>query len=426
MPGIDAFSWEDWTGLGVALAVGLLLGLQRERTWAREKKTGPAGARTFPLVALSGAVAALASRAAPEGVPAAWLPAAGLLALGALVALAYFRSSAPERSIGITTEVLLLLTYLLGCTAVAGHAVAAGVVGIAALVLLGLKESLHGFAGRLTDADEAATLKFLAVALLIVPFLPDRAMGPYDAFNPHDVGLMVVLVAGVSFLGYVAVKVVGPDRGLLITGLLGGLASTTATTVAFARRSRETPALSVALASATMAACTVLFPRVLVLAAVANPRFVPALLPILAAMALVGATAAALGLLARRKSDGVDVPLKNPFQLAPAFWFALVYAGIVLVVKAAQAHFGESGLYAAGAISGATDVDAMTLSAARLERDGGSASTLARVVGVAVLSNTLVKAGIAFALGSRAYAWRVAAALLATAAAGGATLLLVR
>jgi uncharacterized membrane protein (DUF4010 family) len=221
------------------------------------------------------------------------------------------------------------------------------------------------------------------------------------------------------------VKVVGPDRGLLLTGLLGGLASTTATTVAFARRSRETPALSGALASATLAGCSVLFPRVLVLAAVANPSFAPSLLPILGAMALVGAAAAALGLLSQRRRETVDVPLRNPFRLAPAVWFALVYAVVVLAVKAAQAHFGDSGLYVAGAISGATDVDAMTLSAARLAHDGGDPSTLARVVGIAILSNTLVKAGIAFSLGTRAYAWRVAVSLLATAAAGGVTLLFV-
>jgi uncharacterized membrane protein (DUF4010 family) len=421
---MDDLAVEDWTGLGVALGVGLLLGLQRERTWAREKRRGPAGARTFPLVALCGAVATLASRAGAGAFPAPWLPAAGLLAVGALVAIGYQRTSRDGDSVGMTTEVLVLFAYVLGCAATSGHAVAAGIVGIAALVLLGLKESLHGFAGRLSDADEAATLKFLAVALLVVPFLPDRDLGPYGAFNPHEVGLMVVLVAGVSFLGYVAVKVVGPHRGLLLTGLLGGLASTTATTVAFARRSKETPALSGTLAAATIAACCVLFPRVLALAAVASPAFAPALVPVLGAMAAVGAAVAALGLLQGRRADGVDLPVKNPFHLAPAVWFALAYAVVVLLARAAQAHFGERGLYAAGALSGATDVDAMTLTAAGLARDGGDARTLAKVVGVAVLSNTVVKAGIAVVLGSRAFAWRVAAALGATALAGGATLLL--
>src|SRR5262245_2370856 len=319
---------EAWTGLGVALAVGLLLGLQRERTHAREKREGAAGARTYPLVALSGAVATLASKSASDAFPALWLPAAGLLAVGALIVLSYLRSSEQGEHLGITSEVGLLLTYLLGCAAVAGHAAAAGIVGVAAVILLGLKGILHGFAGKLTDEDEAATLKFLAVALLIVPFLPDKALGPYEAFNPREIGLMAVLVAGVSFLGYVAVKVIGSGRGLLLTGLLGGLASTTATTAAFSRRSRETPALSPALASATIASCSVLFVRVYVLAQVASPAFAPRLIPVLVPMAVVGVVAAALGLVALRRGGNMDVPLKNPFELGPALWFAGMYAVI--------------------------------------------------------------------------------------------------
>src|SRR5437762_5719782 len=253
---------------GVALAVGLLIGLQRERTFAQRGIEGAAGARTFPLVALLGATSWLL--AGPAATP--WVPAAGLLAVGMLAVAAYRRGS-KTAGVGLTTEVLLLLTFSLGAASLAGHRETVAIVGAAALVLTALKRRLHGFAGRLSDEDETAALKFVGVALLVVPFLPDEDMGPYGAINPHNIGLMVLLVAGISFIGYVAVKTAGAGKGLLLTGILGGLVSTTATTAAFARRSRETPELSKALAAGTLAACAVMFPRVLVLAAVGSPVF---------------------------------------------------------------------------------------------------------------------------------------------------------
>ena len=406
---------------GVALAVGLLLGLQRERNYAQRGIAGPAGARTFPLVALLGGASWLL--ASPAGTP--WVTAAGFLALGLLVVQAYRRAATGPAGMGMTTEVLLLLTYALGAASLAGHRETVAIVGAAALVLTAMKQRLHGFAGRLSDEDENAALKFLAVAVLVVPFLPDQDLGPYGAINPHNIGLMVILVAGVSFLGYVAVKVAGPGRGLLWTGMLGGLVSTTATTAAFARRSRETPALSKALAAGTLASCTVMFPRVLVLAAIGDASFAGHLWPHLAAMAVTTALFATLGLVALRRAGPVEVPLKNPFELAPAVWFALLFGLVILVSKAAQARFGDAGLLAAGALAGTTDVDAITLTATRLASTGSEAHALVQTVTLAVVSNSLVKSGIAFALGSRAYAVRVAAALLATAAVGGATILLL-
>jgi uncharacterized membrane protein (DUF4010 family) len=412
----------DLVNLGVALAVGLLIGLQRERQFARDKEKGPAGARTFPLVALFGGLSVVGA-GGPDGPGFPWMPAAGLVGVGVLAAIAYRRVSDDKDSIGLTTEVLLLLTYVLGVAAAAGRPETAAIVGAAALVLAGLKDRLHGFAGRLTDEDETAAIKFVAIALLVLPFLPDADVGPHGGLNPYDIGLMAVLVAGVSFLGYVAVQALGPGRGLLVTGLLGGLASTTATTAAFARRSREDPRLSVALAAGTVAACVVLFPRVLVLVAVTNPSFLPALWPSVAATAAVTVLAAALGLLVLEKAPRVDVDLKNPFRLAPALWFALLYAGVVLATRTAEAWWGSEGLLATAAISGATDVDALTLTASRLERGGLAQGVLADAVVVGIVSNSLVKTGIAFALGSRAYAVRVGIALLATAAAGGVVVL---
>ena len=265
---ILAFSTDDAAGLGVALAIGLLFGLQRERAQRTTRRPALAGARTFPIVSLLGAVAVALADGQVGG-----LAVAGFCAVAALTAVGYWRTSSDEHGVGLTTETLLLLAYVLGAGAAAGHRQLVTVVGAAAFVLVGLKERLHGFAGRLTDEDEGAFLKFVAVALLVLPLLPDRDVGPFGALNAYDVGRMAVLVAGVSFVGYVAVKVVGPGHGLLVTGLLGGLASSTATTAAFARRSRETPELSTALAAAAVAACGVSLPRIMALAAVVSPAF---------------------------------------------------------------------------------------------------------------------------------------------------------
>ncbi len=408
--------------LGVAFAVGLVIGLQRERVYAVQGKPGPAGARTFPIVALFGGITMLAGGTSGAGPV---LAAAALLCVGWLAALAYRRTS--HEGIGITTEVLLLLTFALGAVSVAGHREVAAVVGAASVILVALKQRLHGFAGRLTDEDETATLKFIAVALLVLPFLPDRELGPYGAVNPHDVGFMVVLVAGVSFVGYVAVKSVGPDRGLLLTGLLGGLVSTTATTASFARRSRETPELSAPLALGTVAALAMLYPRVLVLVIAVDPTFGPTLWPHLAAMAAVSVAVAGAGLLVekrrRQQRARAVVPLKNPFELAPALWFAAIYAVVVIVVKVAIARFGSAGLYVAGAVSGTTDLDAITLTASRLHSTGTNAVVLARTVTIAVISNTLVKTGIALFLGTAAFSRRVVTALLLTAVAGVVSIL---
>jgi len=411
---------DEAASLGVALAVGLLLGLQRERSQRASGKRGPAGARTFPIVALLGALSVLATGGEPG-----WLSAAGLLGVAALATVAYVRTSRDEGEIGLTTEVLLLLAYVLGAAAATGLRVPVTAVGAAALVLVGLKERLHAFAGRLTNEDEAAVLKFVAVALLVVPLLPDRAMGPFDALNLSEVGQMVVLVAGISFLGYVAVKTVGVGRGFLVTGLFGGLASTTATTAAFARRSREADALAVPLSAGTLLGCTVLYPRIVVLVALVSPAFALRLVPWFLPMAGVTLAAAVPGLLAARRGGTADVALENPFELKPALWFAGIYALIVVVAKAAFVWFGSAGLYAAGAIAGATDMDAISITAARLFGGADDGAALLRVVVLAAVSNALVKTGIAWTTGSRAFARRVAVGLLGSAVAGVVTLVVL-
>jgi uncharacterized membrane protein (DUF4010 family) len=414
---------SDAAGLGVALAIGLLFGVQRERTQAASGHRGLAGARTFPLVSLLGAMSVLATGGTPS-----WLTAVAFVGVAALSTAGYVRQSRDSDAVGLTTEVLLLLAFVLGAAAAAGLREAATIVGAASLVLVAMKERLHGFAGRLTQEDESAFLKFVAVALLVVPLLPDRDLGPFDAINPHDIGRMAVLVAGISFLGFVAVKTVGVGRGLLVTGLLGGLVSTTATTAAFARRSRESPELSARLVSATLAACAVLYPRVVVITAIVSPGFALRLAPLLAPMAMMTVVAALPGFLSARRHAQAEVPLKNPFELAPAIWFALLYGGVVLVSRAARAWFGSAGLYVAGGLAGLTDMDAISLSMARIFGTAGAtdvSAPLVRTVIIAAVANAIVKSGIAWTVGSRDYGRRVAIGLLASAVAGVVTVVWV-
>lgn len=408
----------DAASLGIALAIGLLLGLQRERTQALHGEPSIAGARTFPLVALLGAVSVLVTGGQPS-----WLTAVAFAAVGALTTAGYVRTSKDDANVGLTSETTLLLVFVLGAAAAAGHREAAAIVGTAALVLVGLKERLHGLAGKLSDQDEIAFLKFVAVALLVVPFLPDYAVGPYGAVNPRDIGNMAVLVAGVSFIAYVAVKTVGVGRGILVTGLLGGLVSSTATTAALARRSRESPELSARLAAGATAASAVLYPRIVALVAVVSPAFALRVALVLAPMALVTAVASFGGFFSQRNTT-TNVPLKNPFELTPAIWFALVYGLVVLVVRVAREWFGTAGLYVAGAIAGTTDMDAISLTTARLHgvSDDGA---LERTIVIAAAANTLVKTAIARLGGAPEYGRRVTLALIGSVVAGVATVFLV-
>ena len=420
MAPLAAFIEPVYTNLGVALALGLLLGMQRERSYAAGGARGPAGARTFPIVALLGGLSVLV-----PGPVGAWLPVAGLLAVAALNVAAYVRSSRDGTAVGLTTEVLLLLAYVLGAVAASGQSELASVAGAVALVLTGLKPALHRLAGKLTDEDERATLKLVAVALLVVPLLPDRHLGPFDAINPRDIGVMALLVAAISFVGYVAVKTAGAGRGIFITGVLGGLASSTATTAALARRSRETPDLSRALAAGATAASTVLYPRLLTVVAVTSPGFAVVLWPYLAAMAGATALAAVLGILASRHGTHAEVPLKNPFELAPAIWFAVIFAIVGVVAAAARAWFGDKGLYATAALAGTTDMDAITLTAARLFGGETEASVLARTVTIAAMVNAAAKTAIGIGAGSREFGRRLAGGLLLSVVVGAAALFLL-
>jgi uncharacterized membrane protein (DUF4010 family) len=270
---------------------------------------------------------------------------------------------------------------------------------------LTLKPQLHGLAARISSEDLYATLKFAIISLIVLPVLPNQTYGPepFDAFNPYRTWLMVVFISGISFLGYVMIKVVGSRRGIGLTGLLGGLVSSTAVTLSFSERSQDHPDLARPLALAITLAWTMMFGRVLVEVAVLNQALLQALwLPMGAGM-LAGVAFCVIYYFGQRTGQGSEVKLANPFELGPAIKFGILYAVILLAAKAAQFYFQDAGLYAASALAGLADVDAISLSMAELAGAAGGVvtSTAARAVVLAAISNTIVKGGIAISLGSK-------------------------
>ncbi len=387
-----------FASLGIALGLGLLVGLQRQRVGSNI-----AGLRTFALVTLLGAVSALLGQT--YGV---WPFASGLLAVGVLVVARSVRApQTPDESTGLATEVATLLMFCVGALTVHGPRELAVALGGCVMVLLHARLRLHDLARKISDRDFAAIVQFALITLVILPVLPDRAFGPYDVLNPHAVWLMVVLVVGVDLGAYVLRKLFGGGAGLLLNGVLGGLVSSTATTASAARQARalahpSAPAFVVAVASA------VVLPRVASVLAVVAPRALEQVAwplgLLLAALALPAAVA-----WWRLRRDGVELPeATNPAELRAALVFGLLFAVVLLAVAWAQHHFGQSGLLAVAALSGTTDVDAITLSTARLVQDGRVAAAVgARAMVLAIVANLAFKLGIAASVGGRRFALRV-------------------
>lgn len=399
--------------LGIALGLGLLVGLQRERS-----DSGLAGIRTFPLVAVSGFLATLLTPLVP------WLAAAGLLALAALLVVGHLtRMQAGEDTPGLTTEAAAVTMYLAGaCLALQQTWVAVSVGGGVA-VLLHLKPEMRRLVARIGDDDFRAIMQFVLITLVILPVLPNQTYGPYDVLNPFKIWLLVVLIVGLSLAGYVAYKVLGQTAGVWLGGILGGLVSSTATTVGFARRARAESAQTAPAALVIAIASTVVFARVLVVLAVIAPAiFAAGWAPLSFLAAVLMVVCLLLSILNRREPANLP-PQGNPSELKSALVFAALFALVLLAVAAARAHLGSQGLYAVAALSGLTDMDAITLSTAEMTRSSGlAAATAWRLILVAALANLVFKAGAVWVMGG-AGLFRKTLPYWLTALAGGAVLL---
>ncbi len=368
--------------------------------------------RTFPVIALAGAIPMLLEdRVGPA------LLVATFLAIAAVAVVSYVRTSAHGR-IGATTEMAALATFLLGALAGAGQLVVAGAAGVALAVLLVGKPRLEAFSNALTTEEIRAALELAVITVIVLPLLPDRGYGPWQALNPREIWIVVVLVSALSFVGFVAVRVLGAGRGMAITGAVGGLVSSTAITISMAERSHAGAARPAA--SAAVLASTIMCVRMAVLAGAVDAGILPRLLPILAVMAAAGGAAAWLmGRGTAERTAAADGSLTNPFSLKAALTFAAVYTLVLLVVRAAQEHLGASGLYLASALSAIVSVDAPTVALAHLGGGTTGWSAPAAAIGVVAITNTLVKFGIAIAYGAGSFRNRVATALGVMSVLGG-------
>ncbi|HVR17994.1 MAG TPA: MgtC/SapB family protein [Candidatus Limnocylindrales bacterium] len=381
-----------------ALGLGLLLGIERERKRDAELFFG--GVRTFALIALLGAVGAFMERELNQG----WLIIAAFVALSALVIVSY-ATTAARGELGITTEISAMLAFIVGALCGWQHVGVASVATVVCLLLLTFKDFLHRLARRVELADIEATLTFAVISVIILPLLPNQNFGPppLDVINPYKIWLMVVLIAGLNFLGYVLVKVLGNEHGLALTGILGGLVSSTAVTLSFSQRSRREPEMSSAFVLAIVIAWTIMFLRVVIMVGIINRALAASLAVALGCMALAGLLVC-LALWRRRAHEtGVVTAGANPFELGEAIKFGLLFGIVTIVAKAAEVYLGATGLYLAGAVAGATDVDAIALSMAnRATTTPESIKIAAYTIVIAVISNTLVKAGMVAFMGAPA------------------------
>jgi uncharacterized membrane protein (DUF4010 family) len=322
-----------------------------------------------------------------------------------------------------------LATFLIGCLCGWGDLGVAAAVGVGTLLLLSIKGWSSSFATRIEATDVEAVLKFAIVTVIILPLLPDRGFGPppLDVVNPYKIWLMVVLISGLNFASYILVKLVGQEHGIGITGLLGGLVSSTAVTLGFSQRSRREPELAAQLTIGIAVAWTVMFLRVLVMVVLINTAVARRLGPGVGVLAVLSLALCALLLWRHRKSGRDTVSSgSNPFELGAALKFGLLYGVITFVAKAAELSFGDAGLYLAGALAGLTDVDAISLSMANLARSTPALEVAAaRTILIAVLANTVVKGGMAAAMGSPELRRRMLPYALLLVAAGAVAVALV-
>lgn len=420
----------------VAALVGMAVGLERE--WSGHT-SGPdarfGGLRTFALLGAIGGISGWLARLNMTAVATVLLGGAVVFVILAYVS-AMRRTGTTADS---TTEVSALLVLALGATAGLGHRSIASAAGVLMVVVLAEKTSLQRALQRIDAREMRATLQFAVMALVILPLLPSGAFGPFDAFRPRQLWSVVLLFSALNFAGYIARRIVGETRGLGITGLLGGLVSSTAVTFNFSRRSREEPTLATPLAFGVVAACTVLLPRVLIIASTLQRTLFVELVWLLLPVFLVGALVLAAALWREREARPVaphataaatatgasDAPQENtanPLALGTSLQMAVAFQAVLFLVAWVQSTVGSPGVLVSAALLGLTDMDALTLSMSQLAADLSQTHTAALAIGIGVLANTILKALVAISLGEARFRLRTAAAL-ACMAIGSATAL---
>ncbi|EMC0407594.1 MgtC/SapB family protein [Vibrio fluvialis] len=407
----------------VALLLGAIVGTQRG--WvARNNVEGSrvAGIRTFSLVGLYGGLSAiLAAHYSPL------LLGFALLALVVLASIAFVLKQRKSQDISITGVVSLLVTFVLGSLAVSGEPVLAAAAAVITAVVLDNKKELHEALQKLQEYELDAALRLMLISVVMLPLLPNQSYGPWQALNPYEIWWMVVLIASISFLGYFAIKIGGAKRGVLFTSVFAGFSSSTALTLQFSNLSRDQPTISPLLASGILLCCGTMFPRLLIVASLINTELTPILWPVIIVM-MIGLYIPAWFIW---RSTDVDfnedqsANHKNPLALQSALWFGVILAIIMLLAHALSDWFGQAGTLALSAVSGITDVDAITLALGRQSTHSLDAYTAAMGIIIAASVNTLVKMGMVISIGDRGLWVRVAPAMVLSVVAGAVTLLIL-
>ncbi len=390
-------NYHDIITLAIAFGLGLLVGLQRQKS-----DHEMAGVRTFTLISVMGVVSAFLARDFnnPFILPALGICITALLVIANIIKLKKLN----DTDVGQTTEVAALLMFAIGAYLVMGDRVVAVIVGGSMAILLYIKEHLHNFIEKLSEKDLAAIMTFAGISLVILPLLPDKTYGPLDVLNPQNIWLMVTLIVGISVIGYFIYKFVGKKVGIISNGILGGLISSTATTVSYARKTKNSNAINKMAAFVITTASAVALVRVMVEVGVVIPEKLPELILPLATVCMLMALLC-VGLFYIISKNGGDEKMpepKNPAQFKSALIFGLLYGGILLAVAFTKQEFGNDALYVVAIISGLTDVDAITLSLSQLMKGGGLNTAMGwRLILLATLSNLLFKGIMAVVLGTR-------------------------
>ncbi len=389
----------------IALAIGALVGVEREKH-REHSGHGVAGLRSFMLIAGIGAIAAWLA----QQLAASWLIGVVLIALAMITGpLGPRKTGTNEQDLtgkadetsGITTAVAALTVYLLGVMALYGHAEHAVALAIATSAILAFREPMHGLVRKIGTDDLYAALKLLIATFIVLPLLPNRTLDPWGAFNPFQLWLLVIIISGLSLVGYVAMRWLGSHRGTALTALAGGLVSSTAVTLSFAKRSREQTDIGRILATGVLISWTVMYLRVIVEVAVVHPPLLARLALPMAMLALIGFILAVRGWRAASLLPSNNgLPIRNPFSLVSASQFALFFTAILFTVKLSEIYLPPETLYGVAALAGFAEVDAMVLSLTSLVRDGGDAEMATRAILLTSLTNTWTKAGLVVVLGS--------------------------
>ncbi len=406
---------QTFLRLGVALAIGLLIGV--ERGWKeREAREGErvAGVRTYGLIGLlGGGMALVAERLGPLPLALAFVALAGVLT-------AAYAINVERDDAGITSLVAGLLTFVFGALAALGQVAVAAASAVVTTLLLGFKPVLHRWVSALEGKELRAALKLLLISVVLLPILPDRGYGPWQALNPYQIWWMVVLIAGISFAGYFAIKLAGARKGAVIAGLCAGVASSTALTLHFSRMARQEPDATPVLATGILLACGTMYLRMLLVAGLINAQLLQRLWAAAAVMAAViyGTALCYWRSSAARAEDTAAAPLENPLELRAALSFGALLAVILLLGEALKAWLGEARVLMLAAASGVAEVDAITLSLARMSRGDLAPGVAATGLVTAAAANSLLKGALAAGIGGRQLGLRVGVPLLAASAGG--------